>query len=775
MSQLETPGPPDAILRNRPVPIPRPGVTESLAAPGVVPLPYHLDKGAQMADQFLRAVSYTGQLASDVAIEQRRAQIRQEEVDRLAKSAHEGQAAEDFGTAIPSIQAQIENRSLIVPDGITPEEFAAEYVNQKIQGQPAAYQDRFRKLAVPALTRSLYAQRKAVEEQARDEDLALRAQKVAVLTDPAEINATIDEAKKLYPDLSDTKLRAALVVPALNAAARAGNIGVYTAAGAALGPADAFKIERDHAAALLEESNVRRAALAHKTAIDGFALLQEKAAGVDALRAYVDSHAEIDPNTRIELRSRLRAAEDEQLKTTQRAGSNALAADIFLGRWEQGTDGQPDPVATASGIAERMLRPPADPRHIDADRGRQLIEFIDKSLKTDTRAALVDHVLASPDSGVVLTDADSSAIMVSLGRRGIVQGQQIGEGRFALQGVADPLQLAVATDRIRIVPNDVQDWIRNGAASADPGQAAQALGAYAAIYAANPRLAASIRLAPDVAARARYVVSRLENGDPSWKQSNEALSAAVAPLTRTAVKIDPNIAAIDDAGVLGTVLFGNPNRKSEAGPGWEQSVSDKITKAVRERVKSEIGDKPAVVPAQLAEEYRRNLIDEYKVQRSLTTDDAKAAEAASAWAMRKTVADNPPSSWGGTVRFQRKGQPSMPEDVAKVLRDEVEKSIDSDTAKSLWSRYFPVYTTQTKSGKPGFMFLPTDGSQTPFTVGGGAALVVSMPEPKTERVMSADTRLNRLNAAVMSNPALREIVTRNRGLVHPLPWMNPQP
>ncbi|MCC6971062.1 MAG: hypothetical protein IT434_12660 [Phycisphaerales bacterium] len=498
MTQFEMPGPPGAIVRNQPIPIPSVGVTQTLNAPGVVPLPYTEDRGAQLADSILRGIGYAGRLAGDIAEEKRRMAIEQQRIDELAKASHEGAARLAVGTALPRIADEIWSRKLVVPDGLTPEEFATEYVKQHSADRPEAYRDYYARLAVPSIVREIYAHRRAMADQAQSEDLALRSQANTVETDAAAMLARVSESRKLYPNVPESELVGKLVLPALDAASKSGDAGTFNAANKALG--DLFPAQRQAAEREFADTIARlqreRGQLAEARVYGLIGDIGQGGELPESVVAAIDAEHEAG-NLGAEKAVALRGF---VVHTAQSRFADALSGKVLRG--------EIDPATLAERVGEATKRDPGAVDYLDPDRGRALLNQAADVTARDVARQRVSLVLSGAP-GYLTSAADGAAFDDVLKGAGIIDG---------LGRVARPDDLAASVLRARILPRSISETLVANLTGSDANDSAGAARAVGMIAAGSPRLfadlvdAAGPKLEPALTAAAdEYARGRLSN------------------------------------------------------------------------------------------------------------------------------------------------------------------------------------------------------------------------------------------------------------------------
>src|SRR5687767_11952845 len=113
---LEEPQPGSA-QRNTNIGAPRQGISESLGAPGLAPLPA-VSRGASMAEQLERALGIAGREVANIV---NRAAHEKQRID----IAERGLGYRDGNGDAAELIDKVVNRELLLPDGSDPSEFAS--------------------------------------------------------------------------------------------------------------------------------------------------------------------------------------------------------------------------------------------------------------------------------------------------------------------------------------------------------------------------------------------------------------------------------------------------------------------------------------------------------------------------------------------------------------------------------------------------------------------------------------------------------------------------
>mgnify|MGYP001565998809 FL=1 len=697
--------------------LPSVGITESLAVPGIVPLPPATDASANIALQLASARGVAGNLAPDIGVQQRRRASERARAEREAEVFLRGQASLDYAVGISGYRDRItdpdpKNR-LMVPVGLTPADFARQLIENDTKDMPAAYKDQYTKHAAPALTELFIAQRRAIQTEARKDNLSMLTGAASTAPSSTAVMQIRAAAQRSYPDLTDREWGGVLA-HSLSASAASGNRTQFDIISGAM--PQGFQDEIVRQRATLEDNEIqaeeRRVNLGRQR-IDQLRLQNEPAAVIlDA----IDKSELLDSSAK-ELERR------QTLNSVQKQGADSILSKITLGNWIGGT-----PAATEAEIRRRMTLPPDSPDYVDGTDGSQLLNHLGNTIKFDADRVVVSGAFNAARAGTTPIPLPAgqgydNPMLSLMADEGVVSGFAGGGGKFALTSIDRPVAFAARSVAVNLVPEQAKDMIRAGMTSPNADQALDALATYAAIGLQNRALAEDIPLPKDAALKGRFVLNALSEVPPADLRDEAKLRELVRPLAATAVKMDPTVAAMDNDQVLGTVLFSDPNAKMVNSLTYQRDKTTEQSNKLSSSIRVQFGDAPKIVPGNVANTFERHLIDEYKIQRSLIPDDVQASREAVAAATRLTLREHPINLWGGTPRYGRSGDVFT--DPA-ALRREAETQVGAETASLLWNHYTPEFAA-TKSGRPAWVFRDIQQGSHALYESSNGGLVISLP------------------------------------------------
>lgn len=169
MSQFyEGRGVPASLRPNRPIPIERQGITESIIAPGLAVPPPAVSRTTIELQQLANILQGTGQLVGDLG-----RQARQDRFDLQREEAQQeeflrGEQAQRAQEFLPGVEEQIKAGTLTPPPGVSIEDFARDYVEGVNAAPSEAERDEFRKRTTDPIIRSLYARQDVLRVQNND-------------------------------------------------------------------------------------------------------------------------------------------------------------------------------------------------------------------------------------------------------------------------------------------------------------------------------------------------------------------------------------------------------------------------------------------------------------------------------------------------------------------------------------------------------------------------------------------------------------------------------
>lgn len=289
--------------------------------------------GERMAVQLEQAMQgFAGvatQLGNQAVIEQNRqerAQARSErDAEKAAHEAERAQAKEDAADRISAaavrnvdlatLSHDIAQNKIVVPDGMKIEDYAINLVHAQ---RGADHSDEFAREydeMLPHVVRALYDQQDRFQAVNKKNALAAASDQAMWATDSAGVQKAVDDAKTLYPNAPEVEIYDAIVKPAVENAALAGDRGRLDAALATLGdrmPDVRRKAEAQYASAKAHQNGL---------IVDGFrndvSALLDAGVAHSAIDAKIDEYKKAGkvPATDIDIqrqRVRERFAEQER-------------------------------------------------------------------------------------------------------------------------------------------------------------------------------------------------------------------------------------------------------------------------------------------------------------------------------------------------------------------------------------------------------------------------------------------------------------------------------
>jgi len=317
VSAYPTPGLPiPGFNRHAAIPgAPLTGLRGSLEAPGLVASP--VDERAQRGLGELRqALGLVGAVAGDIGQTARSIAIAQRERDAEAKALDQGHAAQAARTALPQIQADIAAGKFTIPQGQSIEAFVNEhFIDPGTDGMSDAFHEEYARIATPTLVREFVAKQVEIKDKARQENIQLLSERATAATLPATIRESVEEARRLYPEMTDTDLMASIVMPAAKSAASSGNGAQLEAAKAVLG--DRFPAEVARLNAVYTDARAHQEARRNDDFTNTIADLYVKGQPFDQIRQSIRAYdGKIDAKLIDEQLQRVNQRERESLSNS---------------------------------------------------------------------------------------------------------------------------------------------------------------------------------------------------------------------------------------------------------------------------------------------------------------------------------------------------------------------------------------------------------------------------------------------------------------------------
>ncbi|MFP4146059.1 MAG: hypothetical protein ACLFV3_13055, partial [Phycisphaeraceae bacterium] len=556
--------------RNRAPQTPQIGTRRSLAAPGLVPTPPS-SIGARKTEALAEAlgiaagVARLGQQAADQEIARRNAEARQ------VAAHHQGQAALDAKAALPEILQKIEERELLVPDGVKVEAYARQYLDEQLEevGAPEPYAEAYRGTLLPTLVNAWTQQQQGIIDQARRSDFQVLQDAAVQAGTVGGVRKVLAEAKKTYPTMAEVDLLESIVVPAMHASARAGDVDGFAAAADVLG--DRFAAEQQAAEqrvdAVLQTQETRAAAEAGEQIrgmiTDGRPLerVREK---IMAERQTLGEEATA------RLLGELGERAEGRLDAAQNAHAETIRRRILLQAEE--------PRELRRQVLEAIQRPASDPQHLPATTAQALLNQLGGLEQNDDSRARILARLRGENA--TLTDEDEQAVMDYL-RSPRLDLDGDGQARPLIDENGNPThheRLAMTVGQLGLVPSPVVDWMDRSARSGSVEEIADAGQLYWLLDRVAPAaLDQADSLHETAELRLQTIADRINrNSPPSLKATGEANPAFLDRLeeeARRVLKLDARV--IDD-------VSSGDREKALAGVERASEVGPKVTELLRQ-------------------------------------------------------------------------------------------------------------------------------------------------------------------------------------------------
>ena len=208
---------------NQATPIPRQGIAESFDTPGIVPQP-GVSPGAEQAQQLIDALD-AGTESIGVAADVLRQQQRIDERFRKEQEALDaGLASRHARLDLPELNQQVQKGELMPGEGEDPSDFAVQVVEERTEGMPEAYRQRYSEMIAPRLTDAILDKRQRVQREADQEHAQLTLENIASSDSPEQIGEAVQAFSNLTDDRYDQRdIERAVLVPALETAATQGD------------------------------------------------------------------------------------------------------------------------------------------------------------------------------------------------------------------------------------------------------------------------------------------------------------------------------------------------------------------------------------------------------------------------------------------------------------------------------------------------------------------------------------------------------------------------
>lgn len=684
MSQLDTTNiQARTIARRNTMPIPAIGITESLNAPGVVPIGPN-DRSARIAQQFDAALAATASIVNTLAVDDRRQQIEQERSDAEAKQIDYGHGTYAARLKAPTVVQDILDGKVQPPPGVAMDDWVQSVVDQNASDMSPAFREAYAKQIGPAMVDAWTKRSDGVNEQAR---VTVNTSILSGAATDSPIQPYIDEYKKNNPQVNDVQARTAVGFAKAEYAASTRNGDMLESAitEAGLEGIDKLKVASLRARYKNEQSRweSEQSDAAENVYVDRINSGEPSA----AIREAVQNDKALTPRSKLNLKRMLDGQIEKDISDAQQASFNTLARDIELGRWMTDPAGSPSVETTLSDIERRAFLDPKDPDFISHGQMKYALDTIRSTIKFDagveTVNAAISDIAQGNTSRFVATQADDKAVVSVLASRGIVDATPNGEKSPIVNTVANPIAFGQIVSEFGRVPEQVADKIRAQMASGDEQQALDGYTAYGALYLQNPVLARTIVKGDQaLELKAAFVASALDRGGTGLLTDGDRLRGEVRSRLPQSLKLDPKMLEYDRDQILGIVY--HKNAMASTTMGGQRQLLDSAVVGAQKDVQEWLRGPGSLegnfarawardanmdnIPSNVTETYLKNLDQQYRVYRSFVADEDSAVAMAKKAAVEQTMTDHPPQEWNGRVYFMRKGTPTVPQ---SVIRDEL--------------------------------------------------------------------------------------------------------
>lgn len=255
MSRLETSAPVGFRSRNEAGGVPRGTITGNIEAPGLIAMPA-VSSGAARAAELAAVLGISARIAEEAAQGQRQRAALHARKGAEIHQANLGLASRDQRIDLVTITQELEERKRLVGDE-DPVEWANALIDEKVAGMPADYADAYRADALPHLVNAANKQRESIKGEAVEANAQLFGHAAIQATTADDVTAAVNALRGMDPRISDVEAHAKVALPALESAARAGDVARFEAVSAALGPR--FSPDQTRLKNMLTESVTRKA------------------------------------------------------------------------------------------------------------------------------------------------------------------------------------------------------------------------------------------------------------------------------------------------------------------------------------------------------------------------------------------------------------------------------------------------------------------------------------------------------------------------------------
>jgi hypothetical protein len=507
-----------------------------------------VSRGAQQADQLGRALGMVGQTAETVGqfAAQETAETKRE--NEKIRNRLRGQARIDAISKLPQTKQKIANGEIAVPEGKEINDHVRDLVEEDIEGAPEPYAEQFREIAVPELANAFAQEQAELKKQAREEDFQLLRESAQAAESTEQINSTLQEARRDYPDLTETEILDKIVVPKMRTAASTGNEEEFEVAAKALdgrfpGTVKQLRselkvnVEREQADAEAERFNEAENMVA--------GALDQEDPNYDHLNERVDKLelSEVQSQT---LKQRIETHRRQSIQRQRDRTVNRVQAKVQAGQWRPGRALQ-----IAQEGANIFAQDPDNPAALTPNQVRQIQNVAGQTEQSDQRQRQISSIVSEvgrprqaaaggPGAGnaaraeaqqprAVLNSGEDGEFEAALIEQGVLQGQVKGPGDATVTGLDDPTMAAVQFSRFATIPNNAKDLMARGFnVGQDQQLTEQATEAFVALWNINRPLAERFKksLSDRGRLRAEFALTEMMRSSPPRVNENGEVSDA---------------------------------------------------------------------------------------------------------------------------------------------------------------------------------------------------------------------------------------------------------
>jgi len=650
-------------------------------APGIQPQPA-ASAGAQQAEQLARSLGLAGQAAQAIGQAARReTRENQQQINEISKRL-KGQARLDAIAELPKIKQRIAEGELTVPEGQKVDEFAKQLVEQETDGAPEPYAERFRDIAVPELANAFVQKNQEVKKQAREEDLQLLQESIQGADNTEQIRETLQEARRDYPDLSESQLLDKLVVPKLRTAASTGDQeGFETAVNALDGrfPGTVKQLRGDLQANIQREQANEQAQefnSAENIVAQG---LNQDSPNHDHLLQRIDE-MDLQPSNAQKLRDRIESDRRQSIDQKRTRLTQRVIANVQSGRWEPERARQ-----IAREGANIFAQNPDNPSGLTPNQVQQIQNVADQTEQVDRRQQQITRMVRETGSNApgpdrsgnqspqspraVLNSGEDDEFEAALIDQGILTGEISGPGDATVTGFQDPTMAATQFSRFATIPNDAKDLMARGFnISQDEKLTEQSVESFVALWNINRPLAERFKksLSDRGRLRAEFALNEMMRNSPARMNQNGEVSdewlQRRQDVAQAAANLEPPAGRTETVNQFWSEFTGESNPLPETKrAALMNELSERMRKSLQETWGildenvdvSELQGSTAAELSQFVED-ARVLFSSPQVT---PPKDKTINEAAVDRGMQRFLAEFSPKAWGEEVTFDRAPYP----------------------------------------------------------------------------------------------------------------------